>query len=56
MLTINESYFTINEKCTNTLAKSVLMPLRLTTAVSVTSPAIQKKIYGSGWLHWHRDD
>ena len=26
------------------LAKSVLMPLRLTTAVSVTSPAIQKKI------------
>ena len=33
------------------LAKSVLMPLRLTTAVSVTSPAIQKKIYGPGWLH-----
>ena len=30
------------------LAKSVLIPLGLTTAASATDPAIQKKIYGSG--------
>ena len=30
------------------LAKSVLIPLGLTTAASATQAAIQKKIYGSG--------
>ena len=30
------------------LAKSILIPLGLTAAVSATDPAIQKKIHGSG--------
>ena len=30
------------------LAKSVLIPLGLTVAVSVTTAAIQKKMFGSG--------
>ena len=30
------------------LAKSVLIPLGLTTAASAADPAIQKKIHGSG--------
>ena len=32
------------------LANSVLVPLGLTTAVSTTDGAIQKKIYGSGMI------
>ena len=30
------------------LAKSILIPLRLTAAASATAAAIEKKIYGSG--------
>ena len=30
------------------LARSILMPLRLTAAASATAAAIEKKIYGSG--------
>ena len=32
----------------NSLAKSVLIPLGLTTAASATDAAIQKKMFGSG--------
>ena len=34
------------------LAKSVLIPLELTAAVSATDASLHKKIFGSAWQHW----
>ena len=34
------------------LAKSVLIPLGVTAAISVTDAAIQKKMYQSGAIAW----
>ena len=34
------------------LAKSVLIPLELTAAVSATDASLHKKIFGSTWQHW----
>ena len=33
------------------LAKSVLIPLELTAAVSATDASLHKKIFGSTWQH-----
>ena len=34
------------------LAKSVLILLELTAAVSATDASLHKKIFGSTWQHW----
>ena len=34
------------------LAKSVLIPLGLTTAASAADAAIHKKMFGSGYITW----
>ena len=41
---INDSWFTINEKCTSALAKIVLLLYGSTAAMSATNVAIQNKI------------
>ena len=47
-MVINDSWFTLNEKCTHAISWNVLLPLGLSGGMSAADAVIQKKIYGSG--------
>ena len=46
--TITKNWISFNENVLKPLAKSVLVPLVLTSVASATDAAIRKKMFGSG--------